>query len=271
MNQQFQIRLRNGERVYGSAIVSTSPLWPRVVKNCGLDFVFLDTEHMPLDRSTVTSMCQVYRALDLPPIVRIPSPDPFEASKAMDGGAVGIVAPYLESAEQIRALVGAVKYRPLKGERLAGILSGDITLEPETARNIKNYNAGNIFIANIESVPALDRLDEMLSVPGLDGVFIGPHDLSYSLGVPEDYENPAFKNAVRRIIQNCRERNLAVGVHFPDWPERQVEWAQAGANIVIYSADMFLYAKQLKSDLDYIKEQLGDGGADADESSAPVI
>ena len=264
-------KLKMGKRVYGSAVVSPSPLWPNMVKKCGLDFVFLDTEHMPLERATLSSMCQVYNALGLTPIVRTPSPDPYEASKAMDAGAVGIVAPYLETPEQIHALVGAVKYRPLKGERLDTILAGESVAEPELAQYIEERNSDNIVIANIESTPALERLDDMLDVPGVDGVFIGPHDLSCSLGLPEDYQHPRFKSAVKEIIKKCRERDIAVGIHFPDWPEYQVEWANAGATIIIYSADIFLYAKQLEQDMGFIKKQLGDDHIDSSESILPVI
>ena len=103
--------MRSGRRVYGTLIVSTSPKWPEAVKDSGLDFVFIDTEHIPIGRETLSWMCRAYAAIGLPPIVRIPSPDPFEACKVLDGGACGIIAPYVETAEQVRELVGAVKGR----------------------------------------------------------------------------------------------------------------------------------------------------------------
>jgi 4-hydroxy-2-oxoheptanedioate aldolase len=110
--------LRDGRRVYSSAIVAMSPLWPSLAKQCGIDFVFVDTEHIPLDRQTLSWICQTYQALGLPPVVRIPCNDPFEACKVLDAGAEGVIGPYVETADQVRALVGAVKLRPLKGRRL---------------------------------------------------------------------------------------------------------------------------------------------------------
>jgi hypothetical protein len=115
----FAERLRCADRLYGTLIVSPSPHWVPVVASLGLDFVFIDTEHIPLDREKLAWMCQAYHAVGLPPIVRITSPDPYEACVALDGGAVGIVAPYVETPEQVRELVGAVKKRPLKGRTLA--------------------------------------------------------------------------------------------------------------------------------------------------------
>ena len=89
-------KLLNGQNIYGTCITSNAPLWPKVVANSKLDFVFLDTEHIPLNRSQLAGMCQSYQALGLSPIVRIPSPDPYRASQAIDDGAIGVIAPYLE-------------------------------------------------------------------------------------------------------------------------------------------------------------------------------
>jgi 2-keto-3-deoxy-L-rhamnonate aldolase RhmA len=114
----FLEQLQSGRRLYGTMVVSSSPLWPPAVKRAGADFVFLDTEHAPIDRATVAQMCVAYRALGLPPLVRIPSPNPYEACQVLDGGAAGVLAPYIEHPEQVQRLVGATKLRPLKGERL---------------------------------------------------------------------------------------------------------------------------------------------------------
>lgn len=106
--------LRSGKRVYGTLTVSTSPMWPKVVKSLGVDFVFIDTEHIPIDRNELSWMCIAYQNMDIAPIVRIQSPDPYLASMALDGGASGVIAPYIESVDQVLDLVGAVKKNPSK-------------------------------------------------------------------------------------------------------------------------------------------------------------
>jgi 2-keto-3-deoxy-L-rhamnonate aldolase RhmA len=127
---ELRRRLLAGETVFGTLIVSPSPRWPDAVRRCGLDFVFIDTEHIALDRAPLSWMCQTYSALGLPPLVRIPSPDPFAATMVLDGGAAGVVAPYVETAQQVRDLRGAVKFRPIKGQRLRQMLDG-APVEPE--------------------------------------------------------------------------------------------------------------------------------------------
>ena len=106
--------LRSGKRVYGTLTVSTSPIWPKVVKSLGVDFVFIDTEHIPIDRNELSWMCIAYQNMDIAPIVRIQSPDPYLASMALEGGASGVIAPYIESVDQVLDLVGAVKKNPSK-------------------------------------------------------------------------------------------------------------------------------------------------------------
>jgi 4-hydroxy-2-oxoheptanedioate aldolase len=99
-------------------------------------------------------MCHAFRGLGIAPIVRIPRPDPFEACRVLDMGARGIVAAYVETAEQVQLLRGAVKCRPLKGRKLEQLLSGKTPLEGEMVEYVRNYNQNHVLLVNIESVPA---------------------------------------------------------------------------------------------------------------------
>lgn len=266
----FIKKLKNGGNVYGTCLTSVSPGWAMILKNAGLDFAFIDTEHTAINRADMAKMSQVVSGYGITPIVRVPSPDPALVCQAIDAGAKGVIAPYLETVEQVQQLVGAVKYRPLKGEILQQVISGDKVLSPEMQHFLQSYNTGNIAIANIESVPAMDNLDALLGVPGLDGVFIGPHDLSISLGIPEQYDHPEFEKAVTAIIHTARKKGLAVGIHFSLAPERQVQWMKEGANIVIHSSDIALFSQKLQADLRVIKAAAGDG-LSAPDSAAPVV
>ena len=251
-------KLKEGKRVYGTCFTSTAPSWPASLKKAGLDFAFIDNEHISMNRADLARLCQVIKAYGISPIVRIPSPDPYLASQAIDAGATGVVAPYLESVRQVRDLVGAVKYKPLKGVLLERLLSGEETLNEKMQAYIEKFNEGNMCIANIESVPAINRLDELLSVQGLDAVFIGPHDLSVSLGYPEQYDHPVFEAAVKKIIWATRKKGLSIGIHFSLEPERQIKWVKEGANIIIHSFDIALFTQRLIHDMQIIRRGAGD-------------
>ncbi|MBI4624395.1 MAG: aldolase [Verrucomicrobia bacterium] len=259
----FAQRLRQPARLYGTAVISPSPHWVPVVARLGLDFVFIDTEHIPLDRETLAWMCQAYRAAGIPPIVRITSPDPYLACVALDGGATGVIAPYVESPEEVRELVGAVKKRPLKGRTLSRHLAG-AGLDPVLRDYVEKGAAARALIVNIESTPALEALDEILAVEGLDGVFVGPHDLSTSLGVPEQYEHPKFLAACDAIITRARARSLGAGVHVI-YPANRLaheeRWARLGANFIVHAADIILFSEGIRRDLGDLKARLCDTAA----------
>ncbi len=249
--------LHEGRRVYSSAMVSTSPLWPNLVKAASVDFVFVDTEHTPIDRQTLSWICQTYTALGVPPVVRIPCNDPFEACKALDGGAGGVIGPYVETADQVRGLVGAVKWRPLKGKRLDDAVRDPNSLEPELRDYLEKRNGDKILIVNIESVPAIQNLHDICSVPGLDSVLIGPHDLSCSLGIPEQYDHPRFDEATRTIFRIAREHNVGAGIHFWLGLEQEITWSKAGGNLVMHSSDVATFSRTLKNEIEHLRKALG--------------
>ncbi|MCK5173150.1 MAG: aldolase [Planctomycetes bacterium] len=256
-------RLHAGKTIFGTLIVSPSPRWPDVVRGCGLDFVFIDTEHMALDRAELSWMCQTYTAIGLPPLVRIPAPDPYAATMALDGGAAGIIAPYVETVEQVRALRGAVKLRPIKGQKLQQMLDGT-RVEPQLESYIEDGAKNRLLIVNIESVPAIEALDEILAVPDLDAVLIGPHDLTCSLGVPQQWEHPKFLSACETIFRKARAANIGAGIHFWGSMAQQVRFLKAGANLLIHSADILLFQKHLCSELKAIKKAAGLGSSTDD-------
>ena len=270
MEKTLLKKIKAGKIVYGTCITSTSPTWPAIAFRAGLDFVFLDTEHIPLERMEIARLCQTFRAMGIAPIVRIPSPDPYRACQMMDAGAEGIVAPYLESVDQIKELVGALKYRPLKGELLENALDAPDEMDPSLKQYLNKWNEGNVCIANIESVPALNHLEELLSVPGLDAVFIGPHDLSISLGLPEQYDHPVFEEAVKTIIGVSRKNGLAVGIHFSEVPERQIRWMQEGINLIIHSSDLAMFSQRLHADMNAIRQASGAKNEERDSSQDVV-
>ncbi|EPR65893.1 HpcH/HpaI aldolase family protein [Cyclobacterium qasimii] len=262
----FQNKIQSGELVVGTCVTSNNPLWPKTLASSGLDFVFIDTEHISLSRKDLAEMCQTYAGRGIIPIVRVYKADHHLICQAIDAGAVGVVIPYVESVSEVQDLIGATKYRPLKGEKLNQYLEGKEKVPVALKNYLDKYNTGQLSIVNIESVPAIDKLEELLSIPGLDGVFIGPHDLSVSMGIPEAYDHPEFVNSVREIIKTSRKFGLAVGIHFSEAIERQIFWIKEGVNMVVHSSDFALFTQRLNSDLDQVRQI---SGSDIIDNSKP--
>jgi len=120
--------LHSGKRIYGTLIISTSPKWVEVMRDLDIDVVFIDTEHIPMDWDKLGWMCHTFRGLGMAPIVRIPRPDPFEACRVLDMGAVGVVAAYMETAE----LKGLGAFKAMSNTRLRMPLPRLSTLLPLT-------------------------------------------------------------------------------------------------------------------------------------------
>jgi 4-hydroxy-2-oxoheptanedioate aldolase len=249
---QLRQSLREGRRLYGTMVASTSPRWVPLLAGMPLDFVFIDTEHLPIDRHALSWMCQAYRYAGLAPVVRIASPDPYAACQVLDGGAC------------------AVKRRPIKGAKLAAALEGCIPFEPELERYVNAHNQAHSLIINIESVPAISDLDELLAVEGLDGVLIGPHDLSCSLGQPERYDTPEFEAAVIDIFTRARAAGVGAGIHSWMPVDREEAWCRAGANFIIHSSDIIATRDAISTEITALRTRMGDPKAAFDSGAGTV-
>lgn len=259
--------LSDGGRIYGTMITAPTPVFLRALSGTGIDFVFLDCEHIPLIRTDLAWMCAAYEAAGFPPIVRVAGRDASLASVAADAGAWGVVFPYVESAEEAKALVGAVKHGPLKGRKLRERLAGGETgTTGMSATYIAERNQDRLAVANIESVPALEALEEICAVEGLDWLLIGPHDLTVSLGVPEQYRHPDFLAAIDRIIRTGRTHGLAVGYHKGyggPGLDQFVPWAEAGLNVILHEADVLFFHDGLAEDITDLRGRLGEAPGDS--------
>ena len=123
---------------------------------------------------------------------------------------------------------------------------------------VQRYNQNNVLLVNIESVPGIEALDQILAVPDLDGILLGPHDLSCSLGVPEQYDHPLFEKAVLKMITMARAKNIGAGAHFLPSVEHEIKWGKAGLNLILHLADMTLFRRALYEDLTRLRKALGD-------------
>jgi 2-keto-3-deoxy-L-rhamnonate aldolase RhmA len=254
-------KLHRGERVYGTHVCDFGdPIAAKMQAALPYDFIFVCNEHIPINRGETALLCQYYAAHDISPIVRIPYPDLHLASQALDGGAQGIVAPYLETVEEAKALVGAIKYRPIKGRQLADFLSGARVPTQKTIDFLNRFNRDNYLIIGIESVAAYENLDALLAVEGVDGVFMGPHDLTVSMELPEEYDHPAFKALVSDVIRRCRKAGKGVGLHMNQaFPlQRWHELMDEGMNWILYGADISLVTVEMDARLKAFRARMGD-------------
>ncbi|MBC8181544.1 aldolase [candidate division KSB1 bacterium] len=250
--KQFKQKLRSGDKLFGTCLTQPSPLWSNIIRDIKLDFVFIDNEHWPFSRNEIANLCQIYTNAGIIPTVRIPRPDPFLACIVVDSGALGVVAPYVETIKQVQELVGAVKYSPLKGKNLENGLEKNQWHE-NTKSFLEKKNENRFVLINIESVPALENLSNLAKVPGLDGLLIGPYDMVLNMGIPNQYDHPKFLKAVKKVVQVAKENGLGAGIHAWWGIEQEKELLDLGLNLLIHSSDYFAAMTMLKGDFDYLK------------------
>ncbi|MBT3377373.1 MAG: aldolase [Lentisphaerae bacterium] len=252
--RRIREKLRNGERVCGTHVVNLGgPFHVDRVAGLSPDFVFICTEHMPLDRTEVAMMCRMYSDRGVSPMVRIPYPSRQLAAMFLDGGAEGIVAPYVEEVEEVLELVGAVRYRPIKGKFLREMLSGQREPKEKTQRFLERFNADRYLIIGIESVAAIENLEALIGIDGVDGVFLGPHDITCSMEIPEEYDNPEFVEAIADVIRRCRKLNKGVGIHMDASLPAYQRYLEEGMNFVLNAADVTKMADRLSEDFEALR------------------
>lgn len=204
--------LNEGKVQYGTGFWQMrSPEIPRLLKAAGFHWAFVDTEHGGFDLETVQDICRVANLVDFCPIVRVADLQYSLIARALDCGAQGIIFPRVESPELLERAVSWTKFPPV-GIRGFGLSQPHIDYETHSfSAIIEHMNANSMVVLQIETQRALDARDELLSVPGIDAVMVGPADLSISLGVPGDFQHPKMVDAMEAIRESCNAHGVAPG------------------------------------------------------------
>ena len=228
---ELKDRVQNGGIVYGTMIsMGRNPRWGSAFSNFGIDYAIIDTEHSPRGRMDVADFIAAFSFSGVVPIVRIPIPDSHYVTMALDAGAQGILAPYCETVDEVKEVVGAAKWRPLKGVLVQKAVDSGEFPSQATKEYLEARNHNNVCIVGIESVPAIENLENILKVEGIDAIFVGPNDLSITLGIPDQYDHPDYEAALREIISEVPGGGSADADSPPDgWVDYQV--AERGGEV----------------------------------------
>jgi 4-hydroxy-2-oxoheptanedioate aldolase len=271
---ELKQKMQAGGIIYGMMLsMSRNPRWGAAMSGFGLDYVVIDTEHSPRGRHDVADFISAFTYSGVVPIVRVPIPDSHYVTMALDAGAQGVLAPYCETVDEVKEVVAAAKWKPLKGALARkAIETGELPSE-ETRTYLENRNRNNICIIGIESVPAIENLDNILSVDGIDAVFVGPNDLSISLGVPDQYDHPDYEAALREVIRICKAHTVPNLFHHQT-VELSTRWLREGVRWVLYSSDSRQMHNGVREDFGRIKavgaELEGDAAAEIGESDEVI-
>ena len=256
---ELKATLQEGGRVYGTMIThGRNPRWVEALGGIGLDYVVIDTEHGPRSRAEMADYLAAFSNSPVVPIVRIPIPKSHYVTMALDAGAQGILAPYCESVEEVREVIGAAKWRPLKGEAVQRLMDTGEHISDASRTYLENRNRNNVAIIGIESVQAVNNLEEILKVPGIDGIFVGPNDMSISIGFPDQYDRPEYQEIVKKVIDTSEAHGIPTLVHHQT-SDLSAHWVQQGARFVLHTTDRRTLAEAYRRDFAALRDVAGQG------------
>ena len=230
-------KLIKGERVYGTFFQhAVVPALVDFIPPGALDFVIVTAEHNALDIADFLPMRYALNAKGIACLARTHSRDPDDVSKVCDSFD-GVVVPYVEEVAHAKALAAAAVYRPLKGRALQRVLDKNEWPSAATKEYITTVRCPDtVFIPMIESLPGVENLDAICSIPGVHAVFVGPNDLTVNMGIPNEYDHQDLIAILKRIIDTADRHHVGAGCWFGK-TEQALRTIRQGARLVVYSND----------------------------------
>lgn len=212
-----------------------------VVGYMGWDYLIFDGEHSPLSGRECESLVRVCELTGVTPIARVPSNMPWLIGQLFDTGMQGVQVPMVNSGAEALAAARAAKYHPMGTRGLATTRAGQFgqVLPFSIADHVASSNTETLLIAQVETPASIEHLPAILAVPEIDVIFIGPNDLSLSLGVPGEMQHPRVQQAFETVISAVAKTDKALGVLVPN-VEAALEWQRKGVRYVMVVMEAIL-------------------------------
>ncbi|HEY8478070.1 MAG TPA: aldolase/citrate lyase family protein [Chloroflexota bacterium] len=237
-------KLRAGQPVIGTWLAIGNPHVAETLAHVGFDWLVVDAEHNPIDIQTLAAMFAVVSPTSTAPMVRVPWGTAENLKRVLDAGAWGVVAPMVNDRAEAEAVVEACLYPP-RGRRSLGGGRHSLSFGTDPLTYFHRANDELLLIMQIESAEGVENVEEIVQVPGVDAVFIGPQDLCANLGIPPQPEptDPRFEEAVQRVLQAAKRHGVAPGIHVQT-PETARRRIAEGFQFIAVGSDLrFLTAR----------------------------
>lgn len=227
------------EPVFGVFSKTKDPAFIEIMGYAGFDFVIIDLEHGPNTIQAAQDLVRAAELTGLAPIIRVKDDFPPLIGEALDIGAWGIEVPQINSRKNAQELIQVAKFAPMGMRGVCRFVRAAEYTNTDKKEYLKKSNE-SIVIIHLEGQDAINNLEEILKVPGIDVVFIGPYDLSQSMGIPGEVDHPDLVKKVREVVEICKKRNMLVGT-FVDNQEQARKWVTAGVHYIAYSVDVGIF------------------------------
>ena len=257
MKNLVKAKIEAGGHPLGTFYHTGSEITAELMGHAGLDYFVIDTEHGPFDVEMARDLIRAGKFAGSTPFVRVKDSSRASILKMLDAGAMGIIIPNVRSFEEAQEIVRWGKFFPV-GERGIAMTPGTGYMQQDWARaGLDNYmaitNAQTMLIPQCETVGCLNDIERIAGLEGIDGIFVGPFDLSGALGKPGDFTNPEHIAAIQRVVTACRNAGKAAFIYSGTEEDARQRYAQ-GFDSVTYSVDSVLLMDALRE----VVARLGD-------------
>ncbi len=245
--------LKNHTQTVGCWVTLAHPLIPELLASAGYDWLTIDMEHSSIDLGDLLPLIISIEKNGMVPLVRVGENNPNLIKRVMDAGAYGVIIANINSGEEAQQAVDAVKYPP-QGKRGVGLYRAQ-----GYGRNFEQYkkwlDQESVVIVQIEHIDAVNNIDDILSVKGVDALMIGPYDLSGSLGRPGDFNHPDFKKAVACVMAAARKHGITPGFHsVATDPKLAALRVKQGFKFLAFSLDTILLSDMAVNHMQSLKK-----------------
>lgn len=251
----FKNSLKNREIIFGGWISYDHPSIAETFALTGFDFISIDMEHAPISISSAQRIISISQAYQIPCLPRPVSHSNDFFKPLLDSGADGLIVQMVETLDEVNKISNHLKYPPL-GKRTYGVNRAQ-SFGLDFKNYVDNWNIESILIVQIESKKGVENIESIVSHPTVDGVMIGPYDLSGSFGVPGDINNPKVLNAAKLVINTCKKYNKSCGTQISDPNEKNISEAlKQGYTFIILSSDLFVlsnWSQKMKTTINAFK------------------
>jgi 2-keto-3-deoxy-L-rhamnonate aldolase RhmA len=248
----FRQRVLAGDKLVGTFLKTPTGHATEILGDLGYDFVVIDQEHAPFDRTTSDIALMAARATSTPALVRVPGPESILS--VLDCGATGVLVPHVKSAAYAREVAAMLRYRGGSRGFATSTRAGRYTGAPMW-RHIAEADAQMVFVAQIEDPVALDEIDAIAAVEGVDSLFIGRGDLTAAFG-DESKDPPEVRRAVERIAAAARKANKPISVYVGNATE--AAWLRTlGATVFVFSSDQGFLRRAAAAGLRDVRDKVG--------------
>jgi len=246
-------KLKDNILTIGSWITIASPIIAEIISKSNFDWVAIDLEHSSINISEAENLIRVIELSNNIPLVRVTSNNSDLIKRVMDSGAHGIIVPMINNADDAKKAVSYTKY-PSEGSRSFGLARAQFY-----GNYFKKYVSSSknslVVIVQVESIESVNNLEAILKVKGVDGVMIGPYDLSGSMGIPGDFNNKRFKNIIDKINSKCKKLKKVCGIHVVEPDEKELKKrVEEGYKFIAYSLDSVILSREVLRAEKFIKK-----------------